>query len=234
MIGFLELSFGVILAQPLLVAVIVGFAPWRLLLSLPAGVILLGLLAHFCNFATAPIKAAGDLETVIVLGGTYLALHPLILAVRWLSGLRIAVPGASRDHVPVRQFHLRQLLAMVTVAAVFLALVRLTAVQTLWPDTANVWVELITEMSLVGGSIALAFLGLLPFVGAVLALRGRLWYLACGLVGTAAGMGFILWITGPNRLEDVRVMCLMATGVLLSLLVNLWVLRWCGVRLVRD
>lgn len=144
------------------------------------------------------------------------------------------MPQAPTRGRGTHQFRLRGLMGAVTAVGVVLAIFRITAVPMHFSERVKPAATVVAETLLTGSVIAVCLLGLLPLVGLVLATSKRRWYAIGSLVGIAASVSFLAWLTTPGTIREDLDLAIICSGVVVSVLLSLWSLRWCGFRLVRE
>jgi hypothetical protein len=229
-------SFGMFVSQPLVLAIVAGLWPARWPVAVVAGLVLVGLLAHFANFASVQHhdQGYGESSLLIIWAEAYLFLLLPLTILRWPCGWRMQMPQAPTRGRGTHQFRLRGLMGAVTAVGVVLAIFRITAVPMHFSERVKPAATVVAETLLTGSVIAVCLLGLLPLVGLVLATSKRRWYAIGSLVGIAASVSFLAWLTTPGTIREDLDLAIICSGVVVSVLLSLWSLRWCGFRLVRE
>jgi hypothetical protein len=196
--------------------------------------LLVGLLAHFINFAMTRGTVRGEVAVPFLYCVTYCLLLVPIAATRWMGRWRIGLWPPQGEVSPHRQFRLRSLLFAVTAVAVFLAVGRATAMPMRWPPDSRGWEQLVAEGAVISGILAGCQLVMLPIVGAVLAARQRTRFLVAWLLITGPTAALFALVTGISRSRDIRFLVAIVLGATCSIIINSAILRWCGFRLLRE
>jgi len=226
---------GIVLAQPMLLAIGAVFGPGRWLARFPCGLAVIALLANLAVWVGPLRGKRSDLAVVIVFFILpYLLVQAPLFGVRWWRCWRISLPGnAPTVRTRRMQFSVRWLLAVATGACVVFAAARWTYGPGSFPDTPAGWWVLFRD-----GSLGVLLLGGLSLAAVPLVVtatgtmhRGLSLVLAAGGLGAAGAFFYWLYPTDNETLEIVT--CSLPSGWVWILL-NLLVLRWGGCRLVRE
>jgi len=227
---------GIVLAQPMLLAIGAVFGPGRWLVRFPCGLATIAILALLVNLGGTSLGVSSNLAVVgAFFVVPFLFLQPPLFALRWWRRWRIALhdkaPAAGARRM---QFSLRWLLAVATGVCVVLAVARWTYVPGSWPSRAPDWWSLVEDVCLVALVIGGLSLAALPLVGAAMGTVRRGGSLGLAAIGLVAAAGFLYWLMDPaDRDTPWLITCSLPAGWVWILL-NLLVLRWCGFRLVRE
>jgi hypothetical protein len=233
--GVLGAWLGVVFGQPVLIAIVAVFWPARTAARVLAALVLLAMMSYANVIGEYRLYARpiGNQSVVMGLGLFLGSLVPLTIA-RRARGWRIERPSTVDRKGRADQFNLQSIFVLVTAACVLLAAGRLVM-----PLVQLSLGRLIESLIFVQPLLALVAAGctlpLLPAVGTVLSsrrpdeiLRRSLPIATAVVVATSAIFGLTLGAEGV-----VMVLAILASGYG-SIILSLYVLRWCGFRLVRG
>ena len=230
------LLMGVMIAQPILAAIVTVFWPTSDIVRVATGTTLAVLVVY--GMTLGGLHRGGvPPSTVLAPAWMYLAFLIPLLALRWLRRWRIASPltrSADHDH----RFSVRMLLSIITLVCVLAAAGRWALAPITWPATTADWLAELGSTATFGVVAALAFAVIVPGIAWVLGVqeRGR----ACaatvaGMLSMAVGLTCVEAADSrPAELPTiVMINSSLAVGGYGSILLALFVLRWCGYRLTR-
>ncbi len=230
---------GAMLSQPALLAVVAVLWPaqWAMRLLASLGLLVLMLYAMLLGGVSI---SADDLSAVFGPGLLFVIFALVLWAMSRLRGWRMVVWTSGAARSAGRQFSVRALLVVIAIAGVLFALGRLIMPATVRLDAAIDWSKRLID----GVGFALIFAApllslMLPALPLALAIGSR-WrcLLATVLAAVAMPLGvlFVTVVLMGEKLDAVTVLsvCCPAVGAYGSIILSLFVLRWCGFRLLRG
>ncbi len=228
-------ALGAVLAQPMFWAIVTVFGPGGWLVRYSAGIVFvatLGLLS-----INSALWTNIDSKDVFEAIGFYLLpfvfVQAPLLGLRWMRGWRMVQTGAQQvDRVHPPQFSLRWLLAIVTGVAIVFAIGRTFVVLAQSWRSAQWRVDLIFLLILTLG-VSIPSLCATPLVVAALGTKRRAYGLCGALAGLVGVASVVYWLERDNS-DALETVVLFLPTAWIWIFLNLWVLRWCGFRLVRD
>ncbi len=228
-------SIGTILSQPMLWAIVTAFGPGRWLVRFPAGLLIVSMLGFLATYGAA---RRGDHESIFFAIAffvlPFLVLQVPLTVLRQLSEWRIVWTGERHVGTARRtQFSLRWLLAIITGVALVLAIGRGASAAN-WPSgSVTEWFMLLLDISIVAVVVSGASVGATPLVVTALGTARRGYGLFTALAGLLGSAWLLYWLM-PRDPDTLLMVAFMLPTAWLWIFFNLWVLRWCGFRLVRE
>jgi hypothetical protein len=233
-------AMGVVVVQPVLLAIGAVLWPTRAAIRIPVTLTATVLLAYANFFGiarNAGSRTATDVNVLAMMLIEYSMFVGLLLIITRLRHWQ-ALPEAAESRFADKQFSLYGLAGGVTTASLVFGLGNWVLPLVAWPSTWALWHTHLVQAFRVAMVLAVPCLPIIPCTLAVLAptRSSRQIFWALGSV-TAASAIFasmvISFAPQPATGQDVAIFCSVLLGVYVSAVFSLFVVRLCGLRLMR-